>query len=240
MDDIFGDLSKTFASQDATREKLRDRRDAADGPIRAAQRSLAQIHSAPDLAPATGAIRAALLETGPLVRSIEHALPAEPGAFHRYADMWRSQLQTLSTIAVVVQFIESDALAGLKGVMGMLGADVRLPVEDYLVGVCNAMPELARLSMNRVIRNDYETPNRCARFAHSVSEGFKQLNLRNDFLRKRYDGIKYDVKRMEEIMYDLSIRGLVKKDGEREMDVSMAKQEDANMAKGEDADSQMK
>jgi len=32
--------------------------------------------------------------------------------------------------------------------------------------------------------------------------------LKNDSLRKRFDAIKYDVKRCEEIVYDLSIRGL--------------------------------
>lgn len=35
------------------------------------------------------------------------------------------------------------------------------------------------------------------------------LNLKNDALRKRFDGLKYDVKRCEEVVYDLTIRGLV-------------------------------
>lgn len=34
------------------------------------------------------------------------------------------------------------------------------------------------------------------------------LNLKNDGLRKRFDGLKYDVKKIEEIVYDISIRGL--------------------------------
>ena len=36
------------------------------------------------------------------------------------------------------------------------------------------------------------------------------LNLKNDGLRKRFDGIKYDLKKVEEVVYDLSIRGLDK------------------------------
>ena len=36
------------------------------------------------------------------------------------------------------------------------------------------------------------------------------LNLKNDNLRKKFDGIKYDLKKVEEVVYDLSIRGLNK------------------------------
>ena len=38
----------------------------------------------------------------------------------------------------------------------------------------------------------------------------RQLNLKNDNLRKKFDGIKYDLKKVEEVVYDLSIRGLNK------------------------------
>ena len=34
--------------------------------------------------------------------------------------------------------------------------------------------------------------------------------MKNDTLRKKFDGIKYDLKTVEEVVYDLSIRGLNK------------------------------
>ena len=34
--------------------------------------------------------------------------------------------------------------------------------------------------------------------------------MKNDGLRKKFDGIKYDLKKVEEVVYDLSIRGLNK------------------------------
>lgn len=36
------------------------------------------------------------------------------------------------------------------------------------------------------------------------------MNLKNDNLRKRFDALKYDVKKIEEVVYDLSLRGLLK------------------------------
>jgi hypothetical protein len=53
------------------------------------------------------------------------------------------------------------------------------------------------------------------------------LNLKNDALRKRFDSLKYDVKKIEEIVYDLSIRGLLQKP-------TAAATDDANSSMKED------
>lgn len=78
--------------------------------------------------------------------------------------------------------------------------------------------------MNRVTIGDYDSPVRFSAFAKDLSNAFSLLNLKNDNLRKRFDGIKYDVKRLEEIVYDLSLRGLAKQTQEANkrarMDVS--------------------
>ena len=45
-------------------------------------------------------------------------------------------------------------------------------------------------------------------FVAELDAGFRLLNLKNDSLRKKFDGLKYDLKKIEEVVYDLSIRGL--------------------------------
>lgn len=47
-----------------------------------------------------------------------------------------------------------------------------------------------------------------SKFVADLNSGFRLLNLKNDALRKRFDALKYDVKKIEEIVYDISIRGL--------------------------------
>lgn len=47
-----------------------------------------------------------------------------------------------------------------------------------------------------------------SKFVGDLNAGFRLLNLKNDSLRKRFDALKYDVKKIEEVVYDLSIRGL--------------------------------
>ena len=68
----------------------------------------------------------------------------------------------------------------------------------------------ARLAVNSVTAGDYSRPLRISTFINELDSGFRLLNLKNDSLRKRYDGLKYDVKKIEEVVYDLSIRVLNK------------------------------
>ena len=51
-----------------------------------------------------------------------------------------------------------------------------------------------------------------SKFIKDVHAGFQILNLKNDSLRKRSDGVKYRVKEVEDVVYDLSLRGLIKRE----------------------------
>jgi hypothetical protein len=74
-----------------------------------------------------------------------------------------------------------------------------------------------------VTMGNYERPLAISRFVKDLSTAFQILNLKNDNLRKRFDSIKYDVKKIEEgrssrrfslltiVVYDLSLRGLIPK-----------------------------
>lgn len=68
----------------------------------------------------------------------------------------------------------------------------------------------ARLCPNSIVNADFELPLRISKFCKEIHAGFGLLNLKNDSLRKRFDGMKYDIKKMEEVVYDISLRGLVK------------------------------
>lgn len=63
--------------------------------------------------------------------------------------------------------------------------------------------------MNSVTLGEFSRPLQISRFVADINSGFRLLNLKNDGLRKRFDALKYDVKKIEEVVYDLSIRGLI-------------------------------
>lgn len=66
----------------------------------------------------------------------------------------------------------------------------------------------SRFAINSVTLGDYDRPLNISRFVGDLSSGFRLLNLKNDGLRKRFDALKYDVKKIEEVVYDIKIRGL--------------------------------
>lgn len=87
-----------------------------------------------------------------------------------------------------------------------------ITIEDYLLALCSTIEELARLATNSVTLGDHARPLQISKFIKDVYAGFQLLNLKNDALRKRSDGIKYSIRNVEGVVYDLSLRGLVPKD----------------------------
>ena len=106
-----------------------------------------------------------------------------------------------------------------------------LTIEEYLLALVSLLEELvrcprtetlvqkltfsqARLARNSVTLGDYRRPLQISQFIKDVHAGFQILNLKNDTLRKRSDGIKYRVKDVEDVVYDLSLRGLLPRSAE--------------------------
>ncbi|KAI9873384.1 MAG: hypothetical protein M1830_000474, partial [Pleopsidium flavum] len=84
-----------------------------------------------------------------------------------------------------------------------------LTIEEYLQSLISLIEELARLAVNSVTLGDYHRPLQISRFVKDLHAGFQILNLKNDSLRRRSDSIKYNVKKIEDVVYDLSLRDLV-------------------------------
>ena len=77
-------------------------------------------------------------------------------------------------------------------------AGFHYPIEDFLHGMVSLSNELSRLAVTAVIRGDYARPLRISAFLEELYNGFQLLNLKNDSLRKRFDSMKYDIKKIEE------------------------------------------
>ncbi|XP_043599418.1 translin [Bombus pyrosoma] len=134
--------------------------------------------------------------------------------YYKYHDQWRSVTQKLCFLASLIVYLEIKILLNKNTAADMLGVKrdkengFHLDLEDYLMGLLQLCAELSRFAVNSVTSGDYNRPIEIARFMHDLSAGFKLLNLKNDSLRKRFDGLKYAIKKVEEVVYDLSIRGL--------------------------------
>lgn len=122
-------------------------------------------------------------------------------------------------------FLGTGALLSKEDTASVLGMDalashrMSLATDEYLHGLISMVNELPRLALNAVTAGDFGAPVGIAAFVKQLHAAFQVLNLKNDILRKRFDGLKvgalltqYDVKRVEEILYDIRLRGLVAED----------------------------
>jgi len=148
--------------------------------------------------------------------------------YYRFHDHWRFVNQRLSFLSSLLIFLRTEQLSTREQAAVVMGVSVKredgfhIDIEDFLMGLLNLVSELSRLAVNSVVAGDYARPYKISKFVNNLNSGFRLLNLKNDSLRKRFDALKYDVKKIEEIVYDLSIRGI--KSGEEEVNAS-AKQE---------------
>jgi chaperonin cofactor prefoldin len=62
--------------------------------------------------------------------------------------------------------------------------------------------------LNCVTNGNLVIPFKVRDFVSELFSSFQQLNLRNDLLRKRYDSIKYELQKVESVIYDIKIRNL--------------------------------
>ncbi|KAH7928400.1 Translin [Leucogyrophana mollusca] len=133
--------------------------------------------------------------------------------FWRFKEMWSSSLRTAVYSAAFVEYLSSGKLISLPDVAKILGKEewkdrFSLAVEDYLHGLISLVNELSRLAVNAVTLGNFEEPIRISIFVKELFAGFTMLNLKNDTLRRRFDSLKYDIKKIEEVVYDLSLRKL--------------------------------
>lgn len=87
--------------------------------------------------------------------------------------------------------------------------ELKVDVEHYLLGLCDLTGELVRKAVNDIIKKKYKNVLKIKDLVEEIYGEFLKLNLRNNELRVKSDSIKYNLKKLEDITYDLKIKGLV-------------------------------
>ncbi|MBI5872120.1 hypothetical protein HZB88_03470 [archaeon] len=72
--------------------------------------------------------------------------------------------------------------------------------EDYLLGLCDLTGELVRDAVNEAIRKQHKAVREIHKFVDEIYGEFLKFNLRNSELRKKADSIKWNLKKLDEIV----------------------------------------
>jgi len=217
MEEIFEQISKELEKQIEMKDGIKKIVHAIDTLIRKGQRLMQQIHSnykeANEVCTKTREIFPQLKE---LFQQLQAIVPNEE--YYRFISFWKNNLQTIVFLMAFIVWLESGNLVQLRDVeieVGFPGKVESNPnswaieVEDFLTGLSFLPAELARLCVVSVISNDFSLPVKIQAFVNDLYNGYRLLNLKNDFLRKRFDSMKYDIKKkIEDVNFEIAVRGL--------------------------------
>ena len=84
-------------------------------------------------------------------------------------------------------------------------ASLGVSAEDYLSGICDLTGELVRKAIFDVIHKKFDEAEKIKELVHDIYGEFLKLHLRNGELRKKSDAIKWNLKKLEEVMYDIAV-----------------------------------
>ncbi|TGZ82191.1 recombination hotspot-binding protein [Ascodesmis nigricans] len=233
---IFTAVQEQIENDAVVRENIREALKKLDKEVKVANAVLTRVHSVPPsevpriVATARPHLSNARKELHALVQLVE-AYP-----YYKYNGLWTRDLQNLTFLVLFATWLErmyegdgeeakekkpekehGNALLTLEEAGNELGVPVNLKTEDkfhltieeYLHAVITLVEELTRLTTNAVIQRDFERPMLISKFVKDLFSAFQVLNLKNDSLRRRGDSLKYSVKKVEDITYDLAVRNLV-------------------------------
>ncbi|CAD6499523.1 BgTH12-03635 [Blumeria graminis f. sp. triticale] len=224
---LFESLQLKIDEDTNVRDQLRDITQALERQGRTTQAILSRSHATPCaqlksvIEAAEKSIKLELQSVGTL------ATIASKSPYYKYNQLWTRDIQNLIFNILFCAWLGGVGREGHEGSPGKLltieeiGIIMNVPVnlnesdlfhvtiEEYLHSLISLIEELARLAINSVTLGDYERPLQISKFVKELHSGFQLLNLKNDSLRRRCDSIKYNVKKIEDIVYDLSLRNLI-------------------------------
>ncbi|KAG6334082.1 hypothetical protein ID866_5014 [Astraeus odoratus] len=201
------DYLNDLLEQDAEiKDKIREHVTDLDKKTRSMVGILNRIHSTPSessqVPPLVDAVRPILRSCHGTTAALAGIIP--PNQFWRWKEMWSNSLRTAVYAAALVEYLTTGSLISLAQTSETLGVKEEwkdrfcIAVEDYLHGLITMVNELSRLAVNAVTLGDYQAPIRISIFVKDLFAGFTMLNLKNDTLRRRFDSLKYDLKKIEE------------------------------------------
>jgi len=200
----FADLASELEDVQAAGRRLQE---AAVGGRRLVFAALARLQRA-DLSGARAALEAAEARVNPL-----------PVAAGCAAELWadRELRLRICDFAGFGQFAQSVICC--RGLLTFLEKGVLTPempeflrvgVEDvdderYLVGTIDAARELERFAVNRGQVLDIRSIEICLATVQGLEQALMQFDFRNSEVRRRFDGVKYVVKKLETLAYEVDL-----------------------------------
>ena len=112
-----------------------------------------------------------------------------------------SAMQEYVEALLFLNFVDNGKLASKKETMAN--------TEDYLMVLCDFTGELGRRTVLLASKKQFKDIENIKKMVDMINGELLQFNFRNGELRKKYDSVKWNLKKIEDVVYDLSLRGQI-------------------------------
>ncbi len=92
-------------------------------------------------------------------------------------------------------YVKSKKIQALK--------ELKVGIDEYLLGLCDFTGELMRYATNMFINKNFEEVMRAKETLDEIYDELGLFDFRNGDIRRKYDSIKYSVKKVDELIIEI-------------------------------------
>lgn len=112
--------------------------------------------------------------------------------------IYRAALQEYAEAMAFYYYIKHEKLPTRK--------EIGVNTEEYLLGLCDLTGELMRKAVNEVIAKEYDSALKIKDLVSELYSEFLKLNFRNGELRKKFDSIKWNLQKLEDLALQVKLK----------------------------------
>lgn len=144
--------------------------------------------------------------------------------FRRIGELYRHNAADVKISVNIISKNPGDGLIVTPGEISSLLEISEINFQIYLIALLKLVDFILEYSTNAIILISTDTSSDVTvKLQYSVclvnlnlirklQDGFQILDLKNDLVRRKYDGLKYSFKKLNGIVYDLSLRHLIEQE----------------------------
>lgn len=111
---------------------------------------------------------------------------------------YRAAAEEYVEAALLYQFLTTGNIGNIQG--------IPLDPEVYIAGLCDVPGELYRYAIKSATEKNNAMVKKCSRMGQDIVGALIEFNL-TSYLRNKFDQAKHAVQKLEEVDYELSMRG---------------------------------
>ena len=96
------------------------------------------------------------------------------------------------------EYVKNKKIPGYKS--------LKVSHEDYIMGLSDLTGELTRRAVSLTSKKAFKDVEKIKKTVEDIYGDFLKLDLPNGLMRKKFDAIKWNLKKLEEVIYDIQTR----------------------------------